>query len=275
MRSLSAIGSGLTAALAALLVIVAAPTPSASATGVRLPPAGARADYQLGGAYRLPTGVRIVSRDRTDAPASGAYSICYLNAFQTQPQETPWWRSRHPTLLLHTLAGREVHDPGWPGEVLLDVSTAAKRTVLASIVGHWIDGCAAKGFAAIEPDNLDSWTRSQGLLRSTQAVAFARLLVARAHLRGLAIAQKNTSELAPQGRGIGFDFAVAEECQVYAECGAYVAAYGREVIEIEYSDNGPSAFRAACAARAGRVSIVYRDRQLTMPGDPAYLYAAC
>ena len=271
MRTMSATVSSLVAALA----IASLPLASASALAVRLPPAGARADYQLGGAYRLPTGVRIVSRDRTDAPSRGAYNICYLNAFQTQPQETAWWRARHPSLLLHTADGREVHDPGWPGEVLFDVSTASKRSLLASIVGHWIDGCAAKGFAAIEPDNLDSWTRSHGLLRSSQAVAFARLLVARAHLRGLAIAQKNTSELAPQGRRIGFDFAVAEECQVYAECGAFIAAYGREVIEIEYSDNGRSAFTAACAARAGRVSIVYRDRQLTMPGDPAYVYAAC
>ena len=262
-------------ALAVVMALSGTPLASASTTAVRLPPAGARADYQLGGAYRLPTGVGIVSRDRADAPARGAYNICYLNAFQTQPQETAWWRARHPSLLLHTAAGREVHDPGWPGEVLLDVSTAANRSVLASIVGHWIDGCAAKGFSAIEPDNLDSWTRSQGLLRSSQAVAFARLMVARAHLRGLAIAQKNTSELAPQGRRIGFDFAVAEECQVYAECGAFVAAYGRAVIEIEYSDNGRWAFAAACAARSRLVSIVYRDRQLTMPGDPAYVYATC
>ena len=275
MRRLPATAAALAAAVAAALVFFGASVPNASAATVRLPPAGARADYQLGGAYRLPVGVRIVSRDRTDAPARGAYNICYLNAFQTQPQETAWWRTRHPSLLLHTAAGREVHDPGWPGEVLLDVSTAAKRSVLASIVGHWIDGCAAKGFAAIEPDNLDSWTRSRGLLQFPQAVAFARLLVARAHLRGLAIAQKNTSELASKGRQIGFDFAVAEECQVYAECGVYIAAYGRAVIEIEYSDNGRSWFTAACSARAGRVAIVYRDRQLTMPGDPAYVYASC
>ena len=263
------------AAAVGLACLATAGAPAAAAAAVRLPPAGAHADYQLGGAYRLPTGVRIVSRDRTAAPAVGAYNICYLNAFQTQPDETPWWRLHHPSLLLHTAAGREVHDPGWPGEVLFDISTAAKRATLASVEGGWVDGCAHRGFAAVEPDNLDSWTRSGGRLTSAQAVAFARLLVARAHLRGLAIAQKNTSELAAAGHGIGFDFAVAEECQVYDECGAYVAAYGREVIEIEYSDNGRAWFTKACALRSGLISIVYRDRQLTMPGAPAYVYASC
>jgi hypothetical protein len=67
-----------------------------------------------------------------------------------------------------------------------------------------------------------------------------------------------------------------EECQPYAECGAYVRAYGREVIEIEYPDNGGLAgFAAACRARGNRISIVYRDRNVTPAGQPGYIEQHC
>jgi hypothetical protein len=84
---------------------------------------------------------------RTAAPLAGAYSICYVNAFQTQPEELRWWRAHHRSLLLHR-RGREVHDPGWPGEVLLDTSTARKRAAIAKVLGGWIDGCARDGALA-------------------------------------------------------------------------------------------------------------------------------
>ena len=254
----------------------AAPAPAAGPRrGVTLPPAGGRADYQLGGGYPPATGVQIVTRDRTDRPRPGSYNICYVNAFQTQPEQNGWWRAHARTLLLHDGQGREVTDPAWPGEVLLDTRTPATRGALTRIIGAWIDGCAHSGDLAVEPDNLDSWTRSRGLLRQGDNVAFARRLTARAHADALAIAQKNTAELGGQGPAIGFDFAVVEECQVYDECDAYTSVYGRRVIEVEYSDSGRAAFDTACRVRRGRASIVYRDRQLTRPGDPDHVYAAC
>jgi len=247
---------------------------ASSPTHVKLPPPAAQVDYQLGGGYALPRGVRIVSRDRTDLPARGAYNICYLNSFQTQPEETAWWRSHRPEVLLKD-HGREVGDPAWPGEVLFDVRTAGKRQTLMSVQGPWIDGCAKSGFLAVEPDNLDSYTRSHGLLSQQDAIGMARLLIGRSHQRSLAVAQKNGAELAPMGHRIGFDFAIAEECQVYQECDSYSSAYGRRVLEVEYNDNGQEAFRTACQVRHGRASIVLRDRNLTRPGDPAYIYKAC
>lgn len=242
---------------------------------LRLPPPAGQFDYQLGGSYPAPEGTKIVSRDRTNTPAPGAYNICYINAYQTQPDETAWWRQNYPELLLHDRAGNEVVDPDWPSEVLFDTRTNAKRTRLATVVNKWIDGCARDGFAAIEPDNLDSWTRSRGLLRRPHNVALAKLLTRHAHKRGLAIAQKNTTELAAQGRAIGFDFAVVEECQVFNECDVFINAYGRLVIEIEYTDNGSNAFVASCQARKGQISIVLRDRDLSLPGDPEYAFASC
>lgn len=273
MRRQAALGGLL--ALTMVAAVVPAAGAGARATRV-LPPAGARFDYQLGGAYPPPAGVEIVSRDRTARPATGLYNVCYVNAFQTQPDENAWWQRNHPELLLRR-GGRLVTDPGWPGERILDTSTAAKRARLAAIVGRWIAGCRRAGFAAVEPDNLDSYTRSKGRLTRAMNLAYARLLVRRAHDLGLAIAQKNLSEIAPVGHArIGFDFAVAEECQVYRECASYIRGYGRRVYEIEYSDNGGIAgFRAACSRGGPRISIVYRDRDLTVPGSASYVYRTC
>jgi hypothetical protein len=268
-------------ALLALLVAVAATAVllaqggSADARQVTPPPANGAFDYQLGGGYTPPAGTQIVARDRTESPAQGLYSICYVNGFQTQPEQLKWWRAKHRSLLLRR-GGREVGDPGWPGEVLLDTSSARKRAGIAKVLNRWIDGCARKGFQAVEPDNLDTWTRSKGKLSSRDNFALARKLVARAHKRGLAIGQKNAAEKTAEGKRIGFDFAVAESCQVYDECDAYTGAYGANVLEIEYSDEGgESNFETACQARGGSISIAYRDHDLVTAGDEEYVYRAC
>ncbi|GAA3526161.1 endo alpha-1,4 polygalactosaminidase [Aeromicrobium panaciterrae] len=255
--------------LAALISKLIAMILAAVGGGVALPPAAGVADYQLGGAYEPAASVQIVTRDRTDEPVPGRYNICYVNAFQTQPGELDFWQSRHPSLLLHH-DGELLVDHGWPDEVILDLSTAAKRSEAADVVGTWFDGCVKDGYDAIEPDNLDSWTRSKGLITESDALAFASLLVDRAHASGLAIAQKNTAEWA--GKDIGFDFAVAEECEVFDECGAYTETYGSHVIEIEYAD---APFSRSCAERGGELSIVRRDRDVVPSGEPGYVYRTC
>lgn len=260
-------------------VSLAAVTGGAAATSggsrVLLPPAAGRADYQLGGSYPPPSGTRIVERDRSARPAAHAYGVCYLNGYQTQPEQNRWWTAQHPGLLLRDKVGRTVEDPGWPDELLLDTSTSTKRATIAQIEAGWIDGCARAGFLAVEADNLDSWTRSRGLLHPDGNMALARLLNAHAHAKGLANAQKNTPELAAQGRRLGFDFAVAEECGVFHECAAYTRAYGGRVIEVEYTDNGRAAYITSCAAASGSRSILLRDRQLITPGGDGYAYQSC
>jgi hypothetical protein len=235
------------------------------------PPAHARFDYQIGGAYPPPAGVRVVSRDRGAAPAPGLYTICYLNAFQAQTADSAWWRTNHDPLLLKGSGGGYVIDPDWNEEVL-DISTEAKRQALATIVNGWIDGCAAAGFQAVEPDNLDSWTRSGGLLTRSDALAYSRLLITHAHARGLAVGQKNAAELGTSGHDAGMDFAVVEECGRYRECDAYIHAYGDHVLDIEYDRTG---FATACHTWGGTLSVVLRDRMVTTPGSATYTYAAC
>jgi Glycoside-hydrolase family GH114 len=255
------------------IALLAAAGPAAASRQPAPPPVHALVSYQLGGPFVPPEGA-VVDRDRTAPPAAGHYGICYVNAFQVQPGERRWWRTHHPRLLL-TRRHRPVVDRAWR-EPLLDVSTAAKRRLLLRVVGSWVDGCARAGFDAVEPDNLDSWTRSRGLLTRADDLAFAALLIARAHARGLAIAQKNAAEATRAGRRLGFDFAIAEECQAHRECGAYRRAYGRRVIEVEYVDHGGRAtFAAACRARGAEISVVLRDRAVTPAGRPGSVEEPC
>ena len=200
----------------------------------------------------------IVVRDRNASPATGRYNICYVNGFQTQPDERGFWE-RRVGLVLHD-GGRPVVDEAW-GEWLLDIRTPAKRARLAEIVGRWTQGCAADGFDAVEFDNLDSFTRSHRLITRTQAIAFARLLVRAAHRSDLAVGQKNLAGY--DGTKIGFDFAVAEQCARWRECGRYVEAYGDQVLAIEYRARD---FRRACDAYGDLLPIVLRDLDLTPDG---------
>ena len=242
--------------------------PAATGTKtVTAPPVAGRFDYQIGGAYAPDASVRIVSRDRTDPAVPGVYSICYVNAFQTQPGE----EQADAPLLLHDASGNRVKDEDW-GEYLFDTRTAVARATLLATVGPWIDGCARSGYSGVEFDNFDSWDRSDGLISVQNNLDAAKLLIDRAHADGLAAGQKNGAEVAEQGKALGFDFAIAEQCQQYSECDAYAAVYGGHLIEIEYTDN---AFTTACAARAANASVLRRDVDVTPKGSSGYISRWC
>jgi len=243
---------------------------NASNAGFALPPANAGFDYQIGGAYTPPQGVKVVSRDRGDAPAPGLYNICYVNGFQAQPAEDDWWKSEHSDLILRDAAGAPVIDPDWD-EMLLDTSTAEKRQALAQIVGGWIHGCKTAGFDAIEIDNLDSYSRSNGKLSRADNVALMKLLSDIGHQAGLAMGQKNSTELVGDAQAMGTDFAVVEECNRYSECGDYKTGYGDLVFVIEYRDQD---FAAGCK-NYPELSIVRRDREVSTPGSAGYVFDGC
>lgn len=243
-----------------------------TASAFALPPAGATPDYQLGGAYQPADGVGIVGRDRSDDPAEGLYSICYVNGFQTQPGELDTW----PDDLLLQRDGAPVFDPDWPDEALLDTSSDDRRSRIADIVGPWIEGCADAGFDAVEFDNLDSYTRSDGALALDDNLALATLLVDVAHEAGLAAGQKNAAEdAAALHQRAGFDFAVVEECGAYEECPAFTDVYGDAVVDIEYSDELPRAFAEMCADDESPASMVLRDRDLLTPDSDGYVFETC
>jgi hypothetical protein len=250
------------AAVAAALLIT-----SDAAAAVTLPTPHDKFDYQIGGTYTPPADVKIVSRDHDASPAAGLYNICYVNAFQAQPGTESEWGD----LLLRDASGNIVYDEDW-GEALLDIRTDDKRQRIAAKVDVWINQCATKKFQAIEPDNYDSYDRSNNLLTASQAQTYIRLLSSYAHGLGLAIAQKNTVELAGNRVANGLDFAVAEECGYWDECGDYTDAFGNHVIVIEYDEEG---LENACANWGDELSIVMRDVGVSTPGSSGYVYQTC
>ncbi|GAA2054326.1 endo alpha-1,4 polygalactosaminidase [Williamsia deligens] len=241
---------------------------SSTPVGSRVLPAGTF-DYQLGGASPLPAGAGVVVRDATASPAPGVFSICYVNAFQTQPGD------RWPAdLLVRGGDGRPIVDPDWPDENIVDISTAARRDAAAVRVGTVIEECARAGYRAVELDNLDSWTRSGGAFDADAALAFARLLTHRAHRVGLTVAQKNAVDVARRGHDeAGFDFAITEECDRYDECAEAAAVYGGSVLDIEYTDNLRGSFGQVCARTP--VRAILRDRGLVPAGSRGHVYAHC
>ncbi len=244
-------------------------------------PTSGTLDYQLGGAYDSlpdPHGrIDIIVRDAGAAPVTGAYSVCYVNGFQTQPDEAADWRD-HTDLLLHDAGGDLVVDPDWPDEHILDPSTADRRSQILDIIGPVIDGCAESGFDAVEIDNLDTADRFPDIDRSG-ALELAAAYVDRAHAKGLSIAQKNAAELADTAHAqLGFDFAVTEECAAYDECDRFTSVYGDRVLAIEYPDTLAEAgldFADACTVPGRPPLMILRDRDLVAADDHGYRYDTC
>ena len=267
-------------------------TSAASGGGIVLPPQNGKWDYQIGGPYTPATGVQVVSRDRTVAPAAGKYNICYVNVGQTQPDEgtpnanaygtTAWWLANHPNVILKGSNGQPIVDPNWD-EVVFDVRTAAQRTELASVITPWFLQCKNDGYNAIEPDNIDLEVRSSGLETHAQVREYLKLLVTYAHSIGLAIGQKNATtdendnpEWLTDGPtfngGTGFDFAIAEECGAFTECGTFTAMYPGRVFVVEYANAG---YSAACSAVGSTNSVIQRNLDVRPSGSSGYVYKEC
>jgi hypothetical protein len=251
--------------------LLAACSNDAPTRGWALPPIGAYFDYQLGGDYPPAAQVGIVTRDwfaGTSEP--GLYNICYVNAFQTQPpdgDDRPDEREGWPAQVV-----LPNEDPAWEGEYVIDLSTPQHRAAAAGHVEAMIDTCASKGFAAVEFDNLDTYSRFDDLpFGLSETLDYAAQLTTYAHEQGLAVGQKNTVELSPEQSLdiIGFDFAVVEDCAEFDECAAYKQRYGPLVLYIEYTREG---MVEACLQALGPNPVVYRDLGLSTPDDPDYAF---
>jgi hypothetical protein len=222
------------------------------------PPARTTWQYQLSGDLDASADAAVFDVDWEDTTAQqvqvlhdrGRHVICYVNAGAYEE-----WRGdaqRYPAVVLG--------DPldGWPGERWLDVR---RLDVLLPIIASRIDACRAKGFDAVETDNVDGYANDSGFpLSAEDQIAFNLALAGLAHERGLAIGLKNDVEqisaLEP-----AFDFAVNEECLAYDECGAYAPFLraGKAVLHVEY--DGPAARVCAQSSSLG-VNTILKDLEL-------------
>ncbi len=249
---------------------------TATKPAIRPLPIRSAFDYQLADDYPPGPYTSIVVRDWFSGKAlpSPGYSICSINAFQTQAEDPdanrPDERSNWPTTVVSN-----IEDPGWPGEFLIDLSSEKMRHAAFAHVKNMIDRCAQKGFAAIEFDNLDSYTRRPSLpFGQREALQFATMLTKHAHKWGLAVAQKNTPDLTKQQslKQVGFDFAIVERCAEYAECDRYTQTYGDAVLAVEYNVAG---FAKACRISNRTFAVLLRDRELLASDQPGHRLKRC
>jgi hypothetical protein len=135
---------------------------------------------------------------------------------------------------------------GWPDERWLDIR---RMGALGPLLERRLNRCAAKGFDAVEADNVDGYANRTGFpLTAADQLRFNRFLAAAAHTRGLSIGLKNDVDQAAALEP-DFDWALDEECFDYDECGRLAAftRAGRAVFVAEY-ELDTSAFCAPARA---------------------------
>ena len=128
-----------------------------------------------------------------------------------------------------------------------------------------LDQCKAKGFDAVEPDNMQIYDNDTGFpITYEDQLNYAKWLADESHQRGLAIGVKNApdqvKDLLPY-----FDFAITEDCFAQGWCEEmlpFIQA-GKPVFAAEYEDTGVD-FSAACRkAKELGFSVILKRRILT------------
>ncbi|MDV6375134.1 endo alpha-1,4 polygalactosaminidase [Deinococcus arenicola] len=221
-------------------------------SGVKLPPSGKVAwDIQIGVNYerdvKLAPGVKLMDLDGFETSAAkiaelkqqGVYTLCYINAGSYEPYRPD--SARYPDAL------KIQRDPNWPDEAFLDVRDVFRpNSVLASILTDRMKMCKAKGFDALDPDNLQNDENvTGGRITLQQQIDFNGWVADQAHQQGLAVFQKNGPDKILLRDRTGkmmvekFDGILNEQCQQYREC-ASLAEYskrGKLVLNLEYQRN--------------------------------------
>jgi hypothetical protein len=151
---------------------------------------------------------------------------------------------------------------GWPGEKWLDIR---RIDLLAPILRARLDLCKAKGFDAVEPDNIEIYDNNTGFpLTYADQFAYAFWLADEAHARGLSIGLKNAPDMVANSLSF-FDFAITEDAFYYnwAEQMLPFVAAGKPVFAAEYTDMDVD-FDATCAwGRQHNISFILKNRILT------------
>ncbi|MBZ2199269.1 endo alpha-1,4 polygalactosaminidase [Occultella gossypii] len=204
--------------------------------------------YDLDGADSSPSHVAALAE-------SGARTICYVNAGAWED-----WRDDADEFPAEVIGAAY---PGWDGERFLDIR---RLDLLAPLMESRLDACAADGFDAVDPDNIDSYDTETGFdLTRADAVTYALWWASAAHERGLAVGQKNAPDLVGDLVD-SFDFAVTEDCAADGWC-AEMSPYsdaGRPVFAIEYTDRtGSGEFAGFCDdPDLSGFSLILKNRDL-------------
>ncbi|MCQ9135908.1 endo alpha-1,4 polygalactosaminidase [Streptomyces hilarionis] len=196
------------------------------------PAPGVDWQWQLSGRLDTSVDVPVYDIDGFDHDAEtvaglhddGRRVICYLSTGAWED-----WRPDAGKFPASVIGGGN----GWKGERWLDI----RRTdVLEPLLAARLDMCRAKGFDAVEPDNMDGYRNTTGFpLEAADQLRYNRLVARLAHERGMAVGLKNDLDQIPALLG-DFDFAVNEQCAQYDECARltpFIEA-GKAVFHVEY-----------------------------------------
>ena len=121
----------------------------------------------------------------------------------------------------------------WPGEKWIDIRQLA---LVEPIMTARFQICRAKGFDAVEPDNIEASSNRSGFpITPQQQLTFNEWVAAEVHSLGMAVLQKNDGGQASQLEPF-FDGALTEQCNQYSECASYrpYLEAGKPVINAEY-----------------------------------------
>jgi len=124
---------------------------------------------------------------------------------------------------------------GWEGEKFLDIRDI---DALAPIMRTRLDMIKEKGFDAVEPDNIDSYTNNTGFdITEQDVINYCKWLADEAHSRGLSIGQKNATELSSQLVD-SFDWILLEDAfaENFQEEAQIYITKNKAVFATEYTD---------------------------------------
>lgn len=138
-------------------------------------------------------------------------------------------------------------DPPFGTEKWLDIRDVAG---LAPLINERVAMCAAKGFDAVEPDDIDGYTNSTGFpLTGAEQITYNTAIAAAVHAAGMSVLLKNDVDQVAALEPV-FDFALNEQCNEFSECSGYsvFTNAGKAVFNAEYSGTAAT-FCAADAAK--------------------------
>jgi hypothetical protein len=199
--------------------------------------------------------------------AAGAYAVCYVDVGTLENGRSDY--NQFPS----SVVGPPVQ--GWPGENWLVVTAANQATILPLMKARLTNWCQAKGFDAVEPDNLDAWSNGVSV-SETDNVNYDLAIAGLAHGLSMSIGVKNLMPSASSGEASmllsTFDWALSEQCYEYSECDKYApfASAGKAVWDVEYN-KAPD----CTAAAQSHINAQTRDLNLAGPNASGYKYTPC
>jgi hypothetical protein len=202
--------------------------------------------------------------------AAGAIAVCYVDVGSLEMGRSDY--SQFPSSVIGPVVA------GWPNENWLLVTAANQPIILPLMKARFENWCLAKGFDAIEPDNLDGWTNISNITE-TDNLAYDMAIAGLSHALPMSIGLKNlatdldTTQLPTFVAA--FDWALNEQCYEYSECGVYTQAgsflpANKAVFDVEYNVSPD-----CTAADQAHMNAQKTDLDLVGSTQSGYSYAPC